>query len=118
MALSGSWRPMRGTTAQWKARPSYIPDEGQFIVYTDYRTKTDEDGNTVLVPGMKMGDGKAYAVDLPFMNESDVERILAELREHTSNEEIHVSKRDRTKWDGKLNSTISGEMLILTNDLD
>lgn len=117
MALGLSWRPLRGTTAQWRARPSFIPEDGQVIVYTDFRKKVEADGTEKNVAGFKIGDGKTYGIDLPFLNESAAAQIEEELRAHTSNQKIHVSSSDRTKWDGKLNSTISGETLVLSNDL-
>lgn len=117
MALVSSWRPLRGTTAQWKARPQFIPEEGQIIAYTDWRKKIGADGTEKVITGFKFGDGKTYGIDLPFVNESVASEIEEELRTHVTNQQIHVSRTDRTKWDGKLNSTISGETLVLSNDL-
>ena len=84
----------RDTTQAWNDFVGFIPMKGEIIVYTD-RYQTD-DG--VDVPGIKIGDGKAYLIDLPFVDPKDSERILEELREHTNNDDINVSNVDSEKW--------------------
>ena len=54
------------TTAEWNAAPTTIAQAGQVYVYTDYST-TEVDGKTVNVPGIKVGDGSAYLIDMPFL---------------------------------------------------
>ena len=116
MAYKGKFLVKRDTTANWVAHKTFIPEKGQIIVFTDYGVKTDDQGNEVLIPGVKIGDGKAYVVDLPFIGCSDAQGILDELRAHEHDQNIHVSAEDRRFWNGKLNYEISGEALVLTNN--
>lgn len=101
----------RDTTENWNNYISFIPMKGEIIVYTDRSTITDGNGETVNVPGIKIGDGNAYLIDLPFIDESTKEDILRELRDHTNNDTIHVSNVDRSFWNDKLNYNILGERL-------
>lgn len=107
----------RDTTARWNSCPLMIPKKGQIIVYTDYSHKTDDEGNEVLIPGLKIGDGNAYLVDLPFVGEDkkqDLIHLIEEFEAHKTNNEIHVSEEDRRFWNNKLNYQINGETLVLT----
>lgn len=72
------------TTAGWNAQPGLISRRGVVYVYSDHAT---EDGQTI--PGIKIGDGNAYLIDLPFST-----------RYHTPEE--YVSAEDRLAWDGKI----------------
>ena len=54
------------TTVEWSQLIDYIPKAKTIIVYSDYRT--DKDGN--YIPGLKIADGLAYVVDLPFVNDT------------------------------------------------
>ena len=54
-----------GTTEYWNLKTLYIPKEGEIIVYTDYK-QIIRDGETVNVPGIKIGNGVSYCGDLPF----------------------------------------------------
>lgn len=103
----------RDTTQAWNDFVGFIPMKGEIIVYTD-RYQTD-DG--VDVPGIKIGDGKAYLIDLPFVDPKDSERILEELREHTNNNDIHVSDADREKWNDSnhFEAIVESEILIMSS---
>lgn len=60
----------RDTTANWnKVKGTFIPLEGELIIYTDYRTETYTDGGvtrTRHIPAFKVGTGNAYLGDLAF----------------------------------------------------
>lgn len=64
------------TTAQWNAEnPKSISKSGVMYIFSDANsyeeeyTENDETlTRTVYVPGIKIGDGSAYVVDLPFVN--------------------------------------------------
>ena len=59
----------RDTTAHWNQNIHFIPLNGEAVIYTDYRTIENDDGTTTVIPGIKIGDGKAYLIDLPFVTD-------------------------------------------------
>ena len=104
---------MRDTTAHWDEKRSFIPMRGEIIIYTDHGQIEDEFGNVVNVPGIKIGDGSAYLIDLPFVNDDVRYQILTELRLHSGNRDIHVTSEEKTFWNNKLNCTVDNGNLIL-----
>lgn len=101
------------TTAEWNERMLYIPKVGRIIVYSD---RNVIDG--VAYPGVKIGDGLAHVVDLPFVGDDVASRIMALIEEHIQNEQIHVTEAERTFWNNKINYEMddSGETLIINRD--
>lgn len=104
-----------GTTADWDASVGYIPDLGVIVVYTDHQTK-DVNGETVYVPGIKIGDGLAYVQDLPFVD--DV--LSAALAAHIADGTLHTSQEEKLAWNRKLNvddnSEVVNEALIFNRN--
>lgn len=103
----------RDTTENWNAVRSFIPMRGEVIVYTDHSQMEDGFGNVIDVPGIKIGDGSAYLIDLPFVGNDVRYQVLQELREHSGNTVIHVTQADRDFWNNKLNCTVSDGVLTL-----
>ena len=101
-----------GTTAELNSDITYIPARGQIIIYTDRGTIT-KNNQSQNVPGVKIGDGSAYLVDLPFVGDDQIQSVITTIQGHINEAEIHVSSSDREKWNNKLNYTLSGETLIL-----
>ena len=100
----------RDTTSAWNNARGFIPLAGEIIIYTDYKTiqKTiDGQLKSVYVPGIKIGDGKAYVQDLPFIDEELRDIIM----EHINNENIHVSLREKLFWNNKLNVNDTSEVI-------
>ena len=99
-----------GSTVEWQARLNYIPNKGDILIYTDKETLSD---NTT-VPGIKIGDGLAYGIDLPFVGDDIAEDLLS----HINNTTIHMTAAERTKWNNKITceDTVSDETLILTRN--
>lgn len=96
------------TTANWSLRTTFIPMDGEIIVYSDYATV-----NGVNVPNFKIGDGLAYVVDLPFVNDD----IRETLTSHINNNTRHITAQERTFWNNKVTTDdvdIENERLILT----
>ena len=99
------------TTAEWNANPLYMSEPNVIYVYTDYATSNDG----VLIPGLKVGDGMAYVVDLPFIYGSS-----KDFQKHISNLGIHVADDDRELWDNKWSGYIDNddsEKLVFTTEL-
>ena len=108
--INGRIQSKRDTTARWNAARGMIPLEGEIIIYTDYKEITKEiDGEirNILIPGIKIGDGRAYVQDLPFIDEELRDRIMA----HINNNDIHVTVMDKLKWDNKLNVNDNQEIV-------
>ena len=63
-------RLKRDTTNNWRSvEGSFIPLDGELIIYTDYRTETYTDNGvqkTRNIPAFKIGTGNAYLGDLAF----------------------------------------------------
>ena len=76
------------TTAYWNEQKNLIPHEGAIVIYSDYSKVDDID-----IPNFKVGDGKAYLIDLPFANND----LRATIAEHIANDERHLTSEDRTK---------------------
>lgn len=106
----------RDTTANWNQKINFIPLKGEVIVYTDAGQTDDGSGNTINVPGIKVGDGTSYLIDMPFVGADIRNSILQELRSHENDWNLHVSNADREFWNNKLNYTTNGETLILNRN--
>ena len=95
------------TTAYWSSRTSLISEKDTIYIYTDYK----KNENNKDIPGIKIGDGLTYVVDLPFIDD--------EVTEHIADKIIHLSQQDRNKWDAKVRCYINAsdsENLIFTNN--
>ena len=95
------------TTANWDADKSYVPDAGVLIIYTDGATEGDKP-----VPKIKVGDGNAYLIDLPF-SDIDIKNLLDE---HISNQTIHITDDERASWNDKVSISVNqaNEEVIFT----
>lgn len=100
----------RDTTENWNNARGMIPLEGEVIVYNDYATITkivDEEEKTIIVPAIKIGDGRAYVQDLPFVNDDLRDQLL----NHINNPEIHVTMAEKLFWNNKLNVNDASEVV-------
>ena len=50
------------------------------------------------MPGFKLGDGNAYLVDKPFLDEA----LSVQLTEHINNMKIHLTEEERQRWNNKI----------------
>ena len=98
------------TTEEWNSDISLISQKGTLYIYSDYKMIEDEEGNEIFLPGLKMGDGKAYLVDLPFLNTGSSDQ---QFLDHINNQVIHVSLQDRRFWDEKLNCRLEADVQTL-----
>lgn len=102
---------LSNTTEGWNNQPNLIAEAKTIYIYTDYQSETDEKGNTVYIPGLKVGDGKAYLIDMPFTD--------ALMVQHINNANIHVTAEEKAFWNNKVRayySTIQDDTLIFTID--
>ena len=110
--------PAYGTKAEWQAQPDFVPAAGQIVVWKDRGTAEDSRGNTVVVPGIKIGDGNAYNLDLPYVGDDVAAQLLSLLAAHMEDTVIHITAADRQRWDNKITTSdqVSNDTLVLTRD--
>lgn len=94
------------TTAYWDAAIGYIPEEGEIIIYTDHKA-IEKGGQTIYVPGIKIGSGNGYIQDLAFLDDADSDLLLAHIADTT----MHITSDERDFWNRKLNITDSQEVI-------
>lgn len=94
------------TVEEWNSDISLISQEGTLYIYSDYKMIVDDEGNEIFLPGLKIGDGKAYLVDLPFLNTGALDQ---QILDHINNNVIHVSLQDRRFWNEKLNYRLEAD---------
>lgn len=88
------------TTEYWNSKPSLIAEKNTIYIYTDYRQK-EVDGQMVDVAGMKLGDGLAYLIDIPFTDE--------DFLSHIQDAVIHITQEERAYWNSKVRAFIDSE---------
>jgi len=97
-SVSGKADILTGTTYYWNRKAGYIPKSGAIIVYTDYKTKV-VDGQTIYIPGIKIGSGNGYVQDLAFIDEGVSNALL----EHMADTTAHVTATEKAFWNNKIN---------------
>lgn len=95
-----------GTTDFWNSCRGYIPEKGQIIIYSDYSTIV-KNGETIDVPGIKIGSGNGYVQDLAFLGEDVAENLWL----HINNRIIHITQGERDFWNNKLNVKDTQEVI-------
>lgn len=103
------------TTANWNAQSGIVSQEGALYIYSDYKVIEDEVGNRNNVPGIRIGDGASYLIDLPFLSDNSVDVFYS----HINNTSMHVSESDRIFWNNKVSSYLDSqdtENLVLSKD--
>lgn len=88
------------TVEEWNNDKDLISQKGTLYIYTNYKVIKDQEDNEIFLPGIKLGDGKAYLIDLPFLN---TDTFNEQILDHINNKVIHVSLEDRMFWNNKLN---------------
>ena len=99
------------TTYGWNRKLTYVPEEGDILIYTDKATYIS-DGEARTVPGIKIGDGNAYCVDLPFIADDIAHDLLA----HVRDTDVHVTVAELAFWNNKINCELDGEVLRFNRD--
>lgn len=91
------------TKSEWNLNRDFMSQKNVLYIYTDYKT-IEKDGEQILIPGLKIGDGTTYLIDLPFVNDtsrgSELEQLILD---HINNKVIHISAEERNFWNNKLN---------------
>ena len=95
---TGGTKVYCNSTADWAAQTSLVSERGAIYIYTD-KTYTTAGGD-VVAPGIKIGDGLAYVVDLPFQSDLIAEEVLQEIAEVIGG----VTDQEREFWNHKVSA--------------
>ena len=97
------------TVAGWNAQTTLQTEDKAIYVYTDLR-QTDDNKN---VAGIKIGDGNAYLIDKPFLDEI--------YYDHINDTDIHITSQERAFWNNKVTAYYSltdVETLVLSKNAE
>lgn len=103
-----------GSSDYWNSLPDMVGQKSHIYIYSDYWSVTN-DGKSVLVPNIKIGDGSAFLIDNPFITDS-VEELC---QMHIEDEIRHITEEERTVWNNKVRcylSTVEGETIVFTTN--
>ena len=95
------------TTAHWNSKSALIGKEGCIYIYSDYK-KNSQDQD---IAGIKVGDGKGYLIDAPFVSEL--------LYDHLEDQIRHITQSEREFWNSKVRCYINpsdNESLMFTTE--
>lgn len=74
----------------WNSQPLYIAKRGYIYIYADW--KQDDLGRNLA--GIKVGDGNAYLIDLPFLDDMYFNHIHDAI--------VHITPKEREFWNNKV----------------
>ena len=77
-------------TATWNSQSQLVSQMGYIYIYSDHQQ--DSSGNDI--PGIKVGDGNAYLIDLPFSTKL--------IDEHIADAVSHITAAERDFWNNKV----------------
>lgn len=111
----GLGRVYYDTKENWDAQLSLIAEKGAIYVYSNYQTIYDEVGNPIFIAGVKIGDGKAYLIDIPFVTDAMTSALL----QHITNTTVHITAAEREFWNNKVSSFIGDDIenLVLSKTM-
>ena len=98
--------------ADWDADRDMVSQKDVLYIYSDYKL-IQQDGKQIYMPGIKVGDGTSYLIDLPFVNQSKNSEIEDLLLDHINNRIIHISAEQRDFWNNKLNLSLTPQSQTL-----
>ena len=104
------------TTTNWNANPTLVSKAGALYIYSDCQVDYDQDQTTTTIAGVKIGDGSAYVIDLPFITDPLSDALI----DHVNNDIRHITGAERTAWNNKVSAFISrtnSEELVLSKVL-
>ena len=102
------------TTAEWNNEFLYIPKKGDICIYSDYLITTNENGDKINSPALKIGDGITTIINLPFIVGSSQD--YDELKNKPSIEGVPLSG-DKTFSDLTLEEEDNASILSMFNSI-
>ena len=101
--LAGNPNVIYKTTYEWNMTPGLKSKKGFVYVYTDHQFLDGKE-----IPGIKLGNGTSYVIELPFLDDIYARHLLDDERHITQAERDFWNNKERCYGDG------SNETLIFT----
>lgn len=93
------------TKANWDRQTFLIAERGHLYIYKDAEV-TYISGEKVVYPGIKIGDGSSYLIDMSYsIYGSDHKRMIDHIHDYA----IHVGRVDRVNWNDKVSAAVDEE---------
>lgn len=99
---------------EWDSNINMISQKDVLYIYSDYK-KIEKDGQEILLPGIKIGDGKAFLIDLPFVGGDSNSEFEQQILDHINNDVIHVNLEEKNFWNNKLNCELTDNGNLIFN---
>lgn len=93
------------STENFNSDINMIGELDAIYIYTDHQQNADGKN----IPGIKIGDGKAFLIDTPFIDDLYMN--------HINNTTIHITDEERTFWNNKVRCYLSdsnSEQIVFT----
>lgn len=103
--------------ADWDADRDMVSQKDVLYIYSDYKL-IEQDGKQIYIPGIKIGDGTSYLIDLPFANQNKNSEIEDLLLDHINNKIVHISAEQRDFWNNKTSNTGTVTSVAISNDIN
>lgn len=97
------------TEENWNSRPTLISKKGAIYVYSNHSYKDDD----TPIPAIKVGDGLAYLIDMPFVDENIGDALVSHIQDDVS----HITDEERNFWNNKVGAFLlqsDEETLVLS----
>lgn len=85
------------TTENWNNQPTLVSEEGSIYIYSDGKI-VEKEGESIVIPRIKIGDGNAYLIDKPFID-SDIREKIETL--------VTITQEDIDRWNSQLDVKIN-----------
>ena len=84
------------TKENWDAQRDLVSDANTVYFYRNFKTVQLDNNTFQNIPGMKLGDGSAFLIDLPFMSDSGL------FWDHINDQVRHIPSAERANWHDKV----------------
>lgn len=102
------------TKENWDSHLDLIAERGGIYVYSNKAVIHDGEF-TRFVPGIKVGDGTSYLIDMPFVGDDEI----VELAQHINDPDVHTTPEEKEFWNNKVTAFIhqqDSETLVLSRN--
>lgn len=94
------------TKENWDAQRDLVSDANTVYFYRNFKTIQLDNNTFQNIPGIKLGDGSAFLIDLPFISDP------TPFWDHINDQVRHITDAERMYWNDKVGCEAGNENLI------